>query len=487
MQFVSIYQTHSQETWLPKYVFRVNNCPDPYNSSEWTRASKRLNCLHSLNSEKIDNVYHCIASAFLNETVEFCGRSILVTAGYCPVYTYTYTKADAPDIYTCDKFINGCPTQMFYSHNVRKYPSCLNVNKEFGCFLEEYNCPNESTKPKITNSIKDVKRETRSVILNISTTSSPAHTTICLLEIIPTIILLLYGIMLEIHLIYRFVYTMNTKPNPEFRAFLQMIGNCIKKDTLQSMRNIVLAIVDITCFEQETETRILFELSEQLKLEYNMAFLEWIFDKCKAMDLVEKCQQFSAENKFQLKCFHTKVTPHIGNQHLQFKIMVSEKETVTSEVRDLRLWLAKTASVHPGEILNTALSIETELVVVTFLIKDRHANTLLKYAETNDGESLNEPNTNSKLKIATLIHHQKEIKLNYTRKDNARQLLNEPNSHCPRKKTRPIYARNVQFDPEDNETPILPLNQTKKKRKRPRRSIGVTKKRMNKPWNAKTL
>lgn len=80
-QFVSIYQTHSQETWLPKYVFRVNNCPDPYNSSEWTRASKRLNCLHSLNSEKIDNVYHCIASAFLNETVEFCGRSILVTAG----------------------------------------------------------------------------------------------------------------------------------------------------------------------------------------------------------------------------------------------------------------------------------------------------------------------------------------------------------------------------------------------------------------------
>lgn len=76
----------------------------------------------------------------------------------------------------------------------------------------------------------------------------------------------------------------------------------------------------------------------------------------------------------------------IGNQHLQFKIMVSEKETVTSEVRDLRLWLAKTASVHPGEILNTALSIETELVVVTFLIKDRHANTLLKYAETNDGK-----------------------------------------------------------------------------------------------------
>lgn len=38
--------------------------------------------------------------------------------------------------------------------------------------------------------------------------------------------------------------TMKSKPNPEFRAFLQMIGNCIKKDTLQSMRSIVLGNID---------------------------------------------------------------------------------------------------------------------------------------------------------------------------------------------------------------------------------------------------
>lgn len=103
---------------------------------------------------------------------------------------------------------------------------------------------------------------------------------------------------------------MKTKSNPEFRAFLQGIGNCIEEDTLQYMRTIVLGnIVDNACFEQKTGIRILFEMSELLKLEYNMTFLEWIFDKCEARDLVEKCQQFSAENQFQLKCFDTKVTP----------------------------------------------------------------------------------------------------------------------------------------------------------------------------------
>lgn len=34
------------------------------------------------------------------------------------------------------------------------------------------------------------------------------------------------------------------------------------------------------------------------------------------------------------------------------------------------------------------------------------------------GESLDEPNTNNKLKIATLIHHEKKIKVNYKREEN---------------------------------------------------------------------
>lgn len=478
MQLASSFQRHNQETLLPKYVFRVNNCPDPYNTSEWTRASSRLNCLDSLNSDKIGNVYHCLTTVFLNETVEFCGRGIYVTAGYCPVYNYSYEATGVPDVYNCNKFMYGCPTQMFYSKNVRKYPSCINVNKEFGCFLEERNCPYESTNPKISNTIKD-ETEASSAMLNISTSSSSANATIYFhIDIIIIIAVLLCGIMLELYLIYWFIYIMKTKSNPELSAFLKRIGNYINEDTWPSIQTIVLGIIDHKCLEQETGTRILLKMSELLKLEYNINFLEWIFEKCKEKDLVKKCQRFSAENKFQFKCFDTKVTPRTGNQRLQFKIMMLEKESITFEVQTLRLWIAKKTSVHPGEILITALNIEPELVMMTFLMKDRHANTFLKYVKTNAARKiLNDPDLNGKLKIAILIHFGKEIKLHYTEvvqsdPENNGQHLSESNlsssqkkanSKCLRKK-----KRNSQCDSEDNEAAILSLNQTKKKRRRPR-------------------
>lgn len=53
-------------------------------------------------------------------------------------------------------------------------------------------------------------------------------------------------------------------------------------------------------------TMMLSELSELFKLQYNMSFLEWIFEK---HDLVEKCQKFSARNHFQLECFNTSFIP----------------------------------------------------------------------------------------------------------------------------------------------------------------------------------
>lgn len=56
-------------------------------------------------------------------------------------------------------------------------------------------------------------------------------------------------------------------------------------------------------------TRMLSELSELFKLQYNMSFLEWIFEKCGEHDLVEKCQKFSTGNHFQLECFNTSFIP----------------------------------------------------------------------------------------------------------------------------------------------------------------------------------
>lgn len=69
---------------LPKWVHRVEFCPNLDNISEWIEASKKLNCVHDLFSgdpKEQGNVYHCLPSSFLNETVEFCGRNNPVEAG----------------------------------------------------------------------------------------------------------------------------------------------------------------------------------------------------------------------------------------------------------------------------------------------------------------------------------------------------------------------------------------------------------------------
>lgn len=61
--------------------------------------------------------------------------------------------------------------------------------------------------------------------------------------------------------------------------------------------------------EKMDRTKMLNELSAMLKLEYNMGFLEWMFDKCGEPKLVRECEDFSAKNQFQLECFNTNITP----------------------------------------------------------------------------------------------------------------------------------------------------------------------------------
>lgn len=56
-------------------------------------------------------------------------------------------------------------------------------------------------------------------------------------------------------------------------------------------------------------TTMLNQLSNTLKLQYNMSFLEWIFDKCGEFDIVKKCKAFSEENQLKLECFDTNYTP----------------------------------------------------------------------------------------------------------------------------------------------------------------------------------
>lgn len=63
--------------------------------------------------------------------------------------------------------------------------------------------------------------------------------------------------------------------------------------------------VDHKRVEKMNPTKMLNELSDMLRLQYNMSFLEWIFDKCGKPKLVKNVQQYSAENQFQLECFNT--------------------------------------------------------------------------------------------------------------------------------------------------------------------------------------
>ena len=69
---------------LPRWVHRVDSCPDPNNISHWLEASHKLNCYHNLTStdpQKQAVVYHCLPSSFLNETVEFCGKNVPIVPG----------------------------------------------------------------------------------------------------------------------------------------------------------------------------------------------------------------------------------------------------------------------------------------------------------------------------------------------------------------------------------------------------------------------
>lgn len=149
------------------------------------------------------------------------------------------------------------------------------------------------------------------------------------------------------------VITKNTSPElNDFTKFLERIGGRITDDTWHSMKihlrgkynilwlsfylyNIIISLCTLyiwllciwylyswllSCFsfkefvdhnrvEKMTPSKMLKELSDMLKLQYNMSFLEWIFDKCGKPKLVKDCQQYSAKNHFQLECFNTNFTP----------------------------------------------------------------------------------------------------------------------------------------------------------------------------------
>lgn len=62
------------------------------------------------------------------------------------------------------------------------------------------------------------------------------------------------------------------------------------------------------------------------------------------------------------------------------------KESITNRVNYLRNWIGEKIQLHPGRILLTSLCLQTERIAVTFMMADKHANSVLDHAKTDDGQ-----------------------------------------------------------------------------------------------------
>nr|XP_022302688.1 uncharacterized protein LOC111110476 isoform X3 [Crassostrea virginica] len=153
---ILVNMTPYESAVLPKWVHRIPSCPDPGNVSQWMEASRKLYCQNQLSFDdpkQQGHQYHCLPSSFLNETVEFCGRSVPIGPGACAVYSYEFFANTQPTSYNCSKFTSGCPNQLIFSKNMYKYPDCLNISKSEKCFRAEKNCSYNSNNSVITTDI----------------------------------------------------------------------------------------------------------------------------------------------------------------------------------------------------------------------------------------------------------------------------------------------------------------------------------------------
>lgn len=126
---------HCHAVELPMWVYKRPICPNSTDLSKWIEASKGLNCYNNLTSNdpsQQQRVYHCLPTSSLNETVEFCGPSILIKQGYCPVY-YSPEEPVKPQRCTCLDSTSGFPKDSFYSKEVYKFQYCLKLRDECNC------------------------------------------------------------------------------------------------------------------------------------------------------------------------------------------------------------------------------------------------------------------------------------------------------------------------------------------------------------------
>ncbi|XP_062577819.1 uncharacterized protein LOC134239672 [Saccostrea cucullata] len=114
-------------------VHEVNSCPK--NRSEWYTAGARLNCSYDGNNTL---QYLCIPNKNITTLLEFCYDRIMGfnEKGNCLLL---YPPGNLTQV-SCTKFRVGCPEQDHLSSDLFNYSSCLEINKDRGCFEADLNC-----------------------------------------------------------------------------------------------------------------------------------------------------------------------------------------------------------------------------------------------------------------------------------------------------------------------------------------------------------
>lgn len=96
------------------------------------------------------------------------------------------------------------------------------------------------------------------------------------------------------------------------------------------------------------------------------------------------------------------------NEHLQFQLRMTELESRTSDVQELRDWLATSINVNPGQIIMTTM--QSGRIFVTFMMKRAYIETFLNYIKTDDGQI-----AASRRRAGTLIKNKAVINIGPTR------------------------------------------------------------------------
>eukprot|EP00105_Crassostrea_gigas_P012007 XP_011427870.1 PREDICTED: uncharacterized protein LOC105328615 [Crassostrea gigas] len=139
-------------------VYSTESCPR--NQSEWNKRSSAINCTN-------DNGYMCIPNDDRTQLLEFCYiyPRILITKETC---LYMYKSFSRVNAYNCSNFMSGCPSSVYFSSEIFKYPSCFLIGN--GCFRAEPTCTSShtTTHPQETTKPIDVEIVTR----NYRTTAS---------------------------------------------------------------------------------------------------------------------------------------------------------------------------------------------------------------------------------------------------------------------------------------------------------------------------